>query len=171
MPQERDYAGDMRTVMDRMAHGVYSPPLVAIQIVNWLQQNDPELLDGWLHQQAHNMIRAAINQRDSSARTYNRIHSRRSVFQRAAVAAGGGDTGPLSNFIDEVYSIESGEKKPLGLLYHNDLIYVAKTYEDRERENGLQKAFLRALADRVGDQQVSDVFDNVDLAKLWNSIT
>jgi len=53
MTEERDYAAEMRAVIDsETSHGPYVSRQAAADIVEKLRANDPHLLDGWLSQPA-----------------------------------------------------------------------------------------------------------------------
>lgn len=168
----RNYAQEMRELIDKMATGEYAPPLLAAQLVNRLRAEDPELLAGWLDDQAVQFLRHAINLRDAAIRTHNRRVQSRSVFSGAVAAYQGGDRYALVGFQEEHYSVASGAKKPFGQMTHEDLLYAAEAYKQRKDQNALQEAFLRAVAERVGtDQVVSDVFDEQQLKQMWHSIS
>lgn len=170
---ERNYAAEMRAVIDaETGEGAYFAPTVAEHIVSKLRATDPDLLRGWLDGQAVSFVRDAINQRDCSTRTHNRIAARRSVFRQAAEAAEAGDPEPLkTNFMGEVYVIEDGSKVPLREMRKPELLFAADDFNRRANENALRAAFLTVLAKKVGNRKVSDVFDEDKLAAAWRSIS
>lgn len=168
----RDYAAEMRAVIDEMASGSYAAPVVAAEIVEKLRANDPELLDGWLHSQAVGFVRHAINLRDASVRTHNRIAVSRSVFRRAAEnAEAGDDTELMTNFLGEVYVVEGGMKMPLREMKADDLLFAAEDFTARAQENAMRAAFLRALAKKCHRKPVGEVFDEAKLAEMWRSVS
>ena len=168
----RDWATEMRVVMDaETSGGPYVPALVAAHIVEKLTATDPELLDGWLHAGAVSFLRQAINLRDHSARTHARTTAGRSVFRKAAEDLEGGDEQAVTAFLATVYMSEEGARVRLGDMRKPDLVYAADEYQARVRENAMQESFLRALAKKVGGRRVSDVFNDEQLAAMWNSIT
>lgn len=168
----RDYAREMRELIDKTATGEYAPPLLAAQLVNRLRAEDPELLQGWLDEQAVQFLRHAINQRDAAVRTHNRRFQARSVFSGAVSAFRAGNQYALQGFREEHYPVASGTKKPFGQMTHQDLLYAAESYRQRKDQNALQEAFLRAVAERVGtDQVVQDVFDEDQLKTMWHSLS
>lgn len=169
---ERDYAAEMRAVMDaETGDGPYTSVVVAEQIVEKLRATDPDLLHGWLDAQAVGIVRHAINLRDCSQRSHARVMAGRSVFRDAAEAAEAGDTGPLSRFLGTVYVVEDGSRVRLSEMRSPDLLFVADTYAKRAAENLLQEAFLRGLAKKVGKKKVSDLYDEAKLAEMWLSLT
>lgn len=168
----RDYAAEMRALIDKEATGTYASPLVARDIVEKLRANDPELLQGWLDDQAVNFVRHAINLRDSGTRTHNRVTASRSVFRKAAEAAEAGDDEELrTHFLNEVYVIGNGMRAPLRDMAADDLVFAADSFAKRAKDNVMREAFLRALARKVRNRRVGDVFDEEKLASLWRSIT
>lgn len=167
----RNYAAEMRAVIDaETASGPYTSVTVAGHIVEKLRATDPELLDGWLHAQAVQFVRMAINQRDCSTRTHARQIASRSVFRDAALAAEAGDPEALGGFLRTVYVVEDGSRVRLAEMRSPDLLFVAEDYGHRAADALMQEAFLRALAKKVKNRRVSDVYDEVKLAELWQSI-
>src|SRR4029079_14830431 len=167
----RDYAGEMRELIDKVATGEDAPPLLAAQLVTRLRAEDPELLQGWLDEQAVQFLRHAINLRDAAIRTHNRRSQARSVFSGAVAAFHAGNRFALQGFQEEHYSVANGVKKPFGQMTHNDLLYAAEAYGRRKDQNALQEAFLLAVAQRVGQNQVvQDVFDEAQLRSMGHSL-
>jgi len=168
----RDYAAEMRAVIDAEAQGTYASPVVAQQIVDKLRATDPELLSGYLDAQAVQIIRHAINLRDCSVRTHNRVAATRSVFRSAAEAAEAGDEEPLrTHFLAEVYLVEGGLKMPLREMRAAELTFAADDFARRASEHLMREAFLRALAKKCRTRPVGEVFSEDKLAALWNSIS
>ena len=168
----RDYAADMRAVIDAEAQGTYASPVVARHIVEKLRATDPDLLIGYLEAQAVQIIRHAINLRDCSTRAHNRTATSRSVFRAAAADFEEGDEEPLrSNFLGEPYVIETGERKPLGEMGRPERRYAAEDFGRREAENAMQKAFLLAIDKKAGTKRTCEVFSEEKLAELWASIS
>lgn len=168
---ERNYVAEMRALIDEeTSHGPYISASVAEKIVEKLSANDPQLLDGWLHAQAVQVIRHAINMRDGSMRTHARLTASRGVFADAAKQAQEGNVTPLTKFLDTRYVVEGGIRVRLGDMREPQLVFVADSYRRRAEEAMMQQAFLRALARKVGSDRVEDHFDEGELAKLWRSI-
>lgn len=168
----RNFAAEMRAVIDaETSGGPYISAVVAEHIADKLRATDPELLKGWLDQQAVNFLRHAINLRDCSVRSHARATAGRSVFRDAADAAEAGDTEALGTFLQTVYVIEDGSRVRLSEMRSPELLYVADGYGKKAAEHLLQEAFLRALAKKVGRAKVSDKFDEAKLTELWLSIT
>jgi|RhiMethySRZTD1v2_1073278.scaffolds.fasta_scaffold605059_2 hypothetical protein len=168
---ERNYAQEMRELIDMTTQGRYTSASAAQEIVNYLREHDPDLLHGWLDAQAVHFVRVAISNRDHSARAYNRTAASRSVFRKAAEDFDNGDEAPLrSNFLDEVYVIEAGVRMPLRQMTSVELSFVADDFGRSAKESLWREAFLRALAKKCGTRTVEQVFDEETIAKLWISV-
>lgn len=164
----RNYVAELRAIIDAETdHGPYVSRQVAEKIVAKLRETDPELLAGWLDEQAEHFIWQMINDRDRSTRAQSKERAKRFTF---AQAAADGDTTTLTTFLDMPFPIETGERKRLADLDAADLRYVATEYDNRARDNALTAAFLRALAKKVGRSTVGDRYTEAQLAKLWASL-
>lgn len=185
MTSDRDYAKDMRGVIDEAAsHGPYIPKQLATEIVEKLRVNDLELLQGWLDAQAEHFVWQAINDRDRSARSHAAATRDRGAFADAAeafesdqmaehsggTASGRGKKG-LRDFLSMRFTVADGSRRKLGTLTATDLTYVGDRYEKRENENAFWKVFVRALAKKVGKGTVGDHFDNAQLTQMFSSLS
>lgn len=168
----RDYAADMRAVIDaETSHGPYVSRVIAREIVEKLTVNDPELLDGWLHAQAEQLIWSAINTVDRSVRASARSSASRSAFADAAAEHDDGDSTALGRFLVARYVVEDGTRRELATLTKADLLFVADTYDARAKANAFEAAFMRALAKKVRNGTVADHFDEVKIAELRASLS
>lgn len=170
--EERDYAAEMRAVIDaETAGGPYASPVIAEHVVRKLRVTDPDLLDGWLQAQAVNFVRMMINQRDCSARTYARTAINRRAFGDAAKLHEAGTPDAVRPWLSVPFPVEDGTRKRLADLTAADLSFVAERYEDRARENRMTAAFLLALAKKLGAKKtVGDVYTDAALSRMWDSI-
>lgn len=160
----------VRQIIDETATTGYRPAQVATEIVEKLRTNEPEVLAVWLDAQAEHFIWQAINDRDRSRRGYAVHRAKSAAFREAREAHENGNVTALRGFLDTPYTIEDGTRILLAKMRKGDLLYVASGYEQRERENGMWKAFHRALAKKVGKGTVADHFSEVQLATMWGSI-
>lgn len=168
---DRDYAGEMRTVIDdATSAGPYSPPIAAGEIVEKLRVNDPELLDGWLHSQSVHFIWQAINDRDRSRRAVTQRHAKARDFGEAAEKFKGGDITPLRGFLNAPYTVADGTRRPLAELNREDLLFVASDYKSRADQNQLKASFMTALARKVGKGVVGDHFTEDQLRSMFESV-
>jgi hypothetical protein len=173
-PYKRDYAADMRKYLDeaRNTDGPYNAVTAAAVIADKIQREDPELYYGWLEAHATATIRAALTAADAATRAHARTTTA-SVFAAAAAAAEAGDPAPLKQgFLQAVYVVDSSyNRKALKDMIASDLTYVAGNYEDRARSQMFEATFFRALARKVGDGRVADVFNNQELSELHDQVT
>lgn len=167
----RDYAAEMRAVIDAEATGTYVPAIVASHIAEKLRETDAGLLAGWLDAQAETFIRQAINNRDNSQRTAARHSRPRSVFAEDADAAEGGEPERLQGWLSTRFTVEDGSRKPLAQLGHDELLFVADAYESRAKENRLTAAFTKAIARKVKTGVVGDHFTDEQLSTMWDSLS
>lgn len=168
---ERNYVTEMRAVIDREASGEYVSALVAREIVEKLRVNDPDLLIGWLSDQATALIQQAINERDRSRRSYARTAGPRSVFKKAADEMSAGQPAKMVGLLGTHYVVnEENLRKPLGSMTGSDLAFVSGRYHERSMENALEAAFFDALARKVGSDQVSDHFTDEQLTEMRKSL-
>jgi hypothetical protein len=172
----RDLAGSLRLIIDQeieKAGPVWTSAEVAARVVTHLRINDPELLAKWLDAQAVPIIRGAItsiraSRRASAAGARNKSAS---VFQEAVRKYEAGDESALSPWLDTDFVInQDQQRKRLGDMEQEDLVYAAEAYTDQARYSTMKAAFLRAIANRVGAGTVEQVFSNEDLARLWRSL-
>jgi hypothetical protein len=166
----RDYAAEMRAVIDAEATGTYVPGIVAAHIVEKLRETDADLLAGWLDAQAETFIRQAINNRDNSQRTAARYSKPRSVFAEATAAAESGEPEQLQGWLGTRFTVEDGSRKPLAEMARDDLLFASDAYTARANENRLTAAFLKAISRKVGKGRVADHFDDDQLSTMWDSL-
>lgn len=168
---ERDYAADMRAVIDaETANGPYNAAEVAAHVVKKLRATDPDLLLGFLERQAEYLVRQMIIQRDCSTRTHARTHARRNAFGAAAREAEQGQPEKLVKWLEVPFPVQDGTRKRLADLRADDLDFVASDYEHRANENALTASFLRALQRKVGRGTVGAKFSDDQLNRMWNSL-
>lgn len=168
----RDFVGEMRAVIEAAtSNAPYVSRVVAAEIVGKLRADDPDLLTGWLDLQAEQMVHAAINERDRSARASARANVGRTRFRDAADQADLGDLGPLRRLLDMPFVVQSGQRLPLGRMTGYDCGYVAESYESTARRARMHAALLRALEDRIGGERVEEHFSEEQLRDLWTSFS
>jgi hypothetical protein len=168
----RDYAAEIRAVVDaETGDGPYVSRVVAEQVVTKLRATNPDLLQGWLDSQAEHFIWQLIIDRDRSTRSHVRRTAKAVAFAADAEAAEAGDTNRLIRWMNVPYVTEDGSRKRLAVMRKNDLLFVADGYEAQARENKLHAAFMRAIARKVGNKEVGEVYTDRQLTTMWNSLT
>jgi hypothetical protein len=168
----RDFATEMRALIDaETSAGPYVSRHIARDIVDKLETADPELLAGWLHEQAEQLVWGAINYRDRSRRAHARTTGPRSAFAEAAVRHDEGDPRAMTGWLGCRYVVApEGTRKVLADLNRDELIYVARGYEKDSRSLAMEAAFFRALARKVKDGPVSEYFTEDQLLRLRESL-
>jgi len=167
----RDYAAEMRALIDaETSHGPYVSRMIAREIVEKLQANDADLLNGWLMVHAERLIWAAINERDRSVRGKARSANSRSRFGAAADKHDEGEPEALGEWLSCPFVVEDGSRRALATLTKVDLLFVAGTYDDRAKANSFEGVFMRALAKKVRTGTVADHFTDETLGALRRSL-
>jgi len=177
----RDVTEDMRRAIEKeLEHYTGSPWVagaVAVELVERLRRDDPELLNKWLEQQAVRVVREAIVGFEAAHRQQARAHAERqkppSVFRKALTRYE--ETGHrkevLAAWLDTTFIVTTGnQRKMLGDMTKDELHFAADRYQLVARTSTMQAAFLRALAERVGAKLVSEVFDEEELSRIWREI-
>jgi|SRR5580765_2112607 len=169
----RDYAAEMAGLIEQFASkGPYTPRVLASDIVQFLRDNDPALLDGWLRAQAEQFVWQAINDADRHLRGSLGQTAKPRAFSKATAALRKtGDTTQLRQFLDARYTIADGTRRPLAELTAADVEYVASGYAKLARANALKAAFFGALAKRIGEGTVADHFTDEQLREMWSGLS
>lgn len=162
----RNYATDMRALIDEATDGgPYVPRIIASEIVEKLQATDPDLLHGWLTEQAEHFIWQAINDRDRSRRAHTTHQIRRGAFADAA------DAGTTNSYLSLPFTVEDGTRRHLGTLRKPDLLYVSATYQRRANENQFLAQVMTAIAKKIGSRTVAEVYDEDQLRAMFQTGT
>lgn len=170
-PADRDYCQDMAGVINKHTGiGPYVPRIAAAEIVTKLLRNDPDLLHGWLQAQAIHFIWQAINDRDRSIRAATRARAGRVAFREAHEAHLAGDPQPLRRFLDLPFTVADGSRRRLAVMNGRDCQFVSADYGKRARQNRMMELFMAALAKKVGDRFVEDVYSEEQLSAMFRSL-
>lgn len=169
---ERDCDQEIDQLIDQLTQEApYSAPTVAQQIVEKLQTHDPELLQQWLHRRATDTVRQHINRRDASTRARARLFSGRDAFAAAVAAHNRGEVDALPGWLDSVWVANNRHvRKHLRDMTGKEVQFAADRYTATAAQLAMTSAFLRAIAARVGDQTVSEVYSDEQLAQMWQSL-
>lgn len=127
--------------------------LEAERFLTYMQLAHPDELAEWLATKKVQFITAEFARQERA--------DRKAALDAAIRAAFiGGDAEGLGLFRAAAFVIDdSAVRRPLGQMTEPDLLYAANWYE-RNGNHALEMAgFLRALAERVGDQPVASVMD------------
>lgn len=173
----RNIAQDLRAMIDKEiseAGPVWTSAEIAARVVAKLRVYDPELLAKWLDANAVPVVRETVNAISRAERSAIRQKPLGPVarFEAAVRRYEEGDKTALSQWLGVDYVInDENQRKRLGDMERDDLLYAATAYTKRAKYSSMQAAFLRALAERVGAGTVNQVFDDEQLSRLWRSLS
>lgn len=174
----RDLATDIRKVVDeeiKVAGPTWTAAVVANRVVARLREEDPELLTKWLDMMAPEVIRKMVTEVSHVKRMEARRASANApnpVFTSAVKRFEEGEEKALAAWLDTVYVVNTNNsRKKLRDMDQDDLKYAVNDYTARAKANAMQAAFLRALAEKVGARTVGEVYEDVELVRLWRSLS
>lgn len=167
----RDYVAEVRDRIDAITDGAasYVPRQVAKQVMEDLQENHSDILEGFLRSGAEEFILQVILTRDRSRRSHARAGSAARAFSEAASQAAGDDTR-LRGYLNMPMSLPDGSRQPLRSLRAPELLSVAGMYDGLAHRHALMASFLAALARRVGQDRVQDHFTESQLETMFRSL-
>lgn len=165
---ERNWVQEMDQIIERHTNvPTYQTRIVAQDIVTELLAEDPDLLNGWLQIRAADLIHETINHRDRSNRARGVIVRKQETFKDALDKFTSGDREPIHSFLATRWVVNANnDRKRLRDMNKEDLNFVAAGYEDRARQNISYAQFHWALARRVGDRTVGEVFTDEQLIHM-----
>ena len=172
--ESRDYGTEVRSLVLALlnAHSdaiTYSA--LADEVLSVLRQTDPELLEGWVEIQLHELMRNFIGGINRSRRSYARVATSRKRFGDAVEKYAAGDVGALSNWLEVRYQVDEGNNRlPLGKMGQRDLDFAAGQYQKRADTNAFEAQFLRALARKIGRGTVEDHFTEMQLCEVRDNV-
>lgn len=148
------------------------PSLAAAQLVAELRELHPEILQAWLDAHAEAIVRDAITARIRMVRARARAHAAAGAFARAAKRfEETGDVSALSSFEVRYVVDGSDTQRRVGEMTAADCRFVADRYELSGNRALMLAAFHRAVAHRIGNRTVADVFSEDAYDRLYRSIT
>ncbi len=136
-----------------------------------LAANEPELLDGWLHQIGRQTLGDFLRGQESSRRSawYSRAKGR--AFKAAADHfEETGDPSAFSLLERSFVVAKDNTRRHLREMDRKDHFFVADAYARSSTRDALLSAFHRAIGNKVGDRRTGDVFTEETLTRLYQSI-
>lgn len=169
---ERNVLKEMRELIKlKTSSGAFVAAVAAHEIVDWLREYEPELLQQWLNLLAPTFVREAITRQLAAERTYNRGHSPRAKFAQAIADHEAGDDAELIGWLETSYVVdEQRTRRQLGDMTSSEVNYVAQGYRASGKRDLLAAEFLFAISRKFIEGTVSDHFDNIVLDRLWKSL-
>jgi len=169
---ERDHELEMRElILARTASGTWTSRGVARDVVEQLRSTDPEFLHEWLDRRAENCVWQTVNDITRSQRAHARQTRGRREIADAIAAHEAGDGQAMRSWLDTAYVVNpQRERKNLGDMRRPDLLYVASGYRQTARRAQMHAAFFEALANKVGDKTVREVYDDQQIDTMYHSL-
>lgn len=174
----REYVQEMRDVVTgametaRTQGETFQHGALAHKIVAELRDRDSELLSGWMDLQAVEILRQYIGTIDRSSRAKERHKASRKAFGDAVERHKAGDPDAMTRFLNVTFVVdEASNRMQLGNMKKQDLRYAADSYQRQADANAFEASFLNALADKVGDKKVKEIFTEEQILKMRNSLT
>lgn len=147
------------------------PSSVARRLIQQLRAEDPELLTAWLELHAEAIFRESITAVIRSRRLRARKHADAGAFARAAQAFTNGDTDALSPF-EVRYVVDGADtQRRVRDMTRDDCLFVAERYSISADKALMLAAFHRAVAARVGERTIGEVFTEHEYDRMYRSIT
>ena len=181
MNEDRDYIAEMDAVIAEVTEGGgWVPAVVAAKLHARLLENDPDLLDGWLHVMAIQMLRRMIGLRQSHERTVARRRAGARAFASAAqefadadgeeeTEAAGARLLGLFRVTHEVDD-KNTQKRAFEMTGPEHLFVAENTYQRTANTHLMIAAFHRAVAKKIGSRRTDEVLTEERYEAMYRSI-
>lgn len=179
-PAVRNYTLEMmELIRDSIPEQEHRIPAIAERLVSRLRTEDPDLLNGFLHERAYYFMRAAMSEYATSHRRTmpSREQQRRSVFSASVRQyAQDGDAQALTQAVKvspfAVFRVVDGQdlRKPTGRMRAADVEYLVDHYTSIRNNAANEISFWRAVGRRLGDREIGEVFDEDEFDKMYFSV-
>lgn len=169
----RSYLDDMQALLsEKLPTTDYIAGVEAAKIVEWLRDNDPDLLHGWLNEIAVVVMSRTIATRSNRDRGDRRKNASVFAFSAAATRfAASGDPSEFSPFLEQFVVNSDNLRRIVADMTREDHTFVANRYNQRSEQQKAEAAFHKVIADRIGSgQTTSDVMDEDTYQRLHDSI-
>lgn len=168
----RDYAAEMAGRLRAVAAGPgeWVAAVEAEKLAAELAERDPDLLDGWLHDIASDVIRIHLVRMANGTRSASRAGAKRRAF--AAAAGEAEETGDYSSLLEVVHTVDDEQtRKRAADMTGADHRYVAHAYRQDAKTSRMLAMFHEAVAKKVGVRLTSEVFDTAEYEAMFVSLT
>lgn len=173
----RDYVREMDALFAKIIDDRPSYVLrdVAAEARQWCQDNDPDLLLGWLGMQAEDLLWQVLARREAGQRARSSTANKHAVFQAALSSAGSSDKTAATEYLsmlDTRFACNvRQERKKYGQMTKEEVMFVAETYARLEKRSKLKRLFHEAVANGLGeDETVGDKFDPARLLAIQQEL-
>ena len=173
--RDRNYLAEMDQLIAEATEGSsWVAPVIAAKLYAELLENDPELIDGWLHIVGTDALSRAIRGKAAAARARERNRARRGEFADSArnFEKGEDSYGVKLLGLFAVMHVVNGDevRKRAGEMTGADHLYVSERYRARGETALMEAAFHRAVAEKVGDRRTDEAMSLTDYQRLYQSI-
>jgi hypothetical protein len=168
---DRDYLTEMDLVLDEAISATDDPrAIIAAKLRARLDESDPDLLAGWLHEKAEDILTEELGLRERVERSKNfrRVGAR--SFANAAKEAEDGQPEALGTFALKFVVDEENNRRAIADMTGPDHLYVASRHASRANREQMLAAFHNAVAKKVGDKRTADVMGEEQYEALYRSI-
>lgn len=164
----------LRKRMDeRIRAGNSQGPLIALDFVHEMRQEDAETFHQALDELALFTIRALMSDISRDRNTRTGRQKRGAKYRAARDAHHAGDDGPLHSYLEEHVTTDArGTRKMLGDCRSPDLLFIAGRSRANERTHRFRAALTEAMARecQAKDCSVRERYDDRQLAALDRSL-
>jgi hypothetical protein len=153
----RDYNADMLAAIKRAVpkRGGWVASDVAQKLVATLEENDVDLLHGWLAENSRSIMTDYVSRVMTSRPASRPKTAIKSAFNDAVTSPT--PAAAVSRWLSSTYAVaDDNTRKALGEMTKDDLLYVADRHERRAKENQFEAIFFQVLARRVPKGKVVD---------------
>lgn len=181
MNEDRDFIAEMRVLIETELEAPSAEvPLLANDIVEKLEANDIDLLNGWLRTKARPLLGEYIRHMLSQKRALVRAHEPREMFgahlaefvatSNRKDKSGSPPATALVSWLTTKYHV-GRRNLNLGDFTKIELQKASAEYSARASRNAFEASFLTALAKKLtGEKKVSDVFSNDQIDRIYKSL-
>lgn len=149
--------------------GDFVAAIVAEKLLAGLAETAPELLEGWLHENARRFLTDEIGRRSAALRSKAVKRASSRAFGRSAKAAADGDSTELGHFtVDFVVAADSTRRR-VADMDGDDHKFVADSYQRSGTYDLMLAAFHRAVAKTVGKRHTSEVMSEEQYDQMLQS--
>lgn len=157
-------------MIDAATQGDYRARDVAREIYDQLRL-DPSFEKTWEEMVLAGIL-AVVQQRQRSQKSaFVRDASRRRFYETASAfdRENPQSVRELHRYMDIHFTVGGGVQRRLGDMYRADLEYAAENYRRQVSTHAMYVRVLEAIAERVGDGQVSDVYTEEELTRVFTT--
>jgi hypothetical protein len=180
MSGDRDYIAEMEARIKAATAGSdWVAAIVAEKLRAEILENDPELLDGWLHAMAVPLLRRVIGLRVHHENRAAKRGARARAFASAAAGLEDADANgrepaaaALLGMFSEIHVVDEGQnrKRAADMTGAEHLFVAENTYQRSANTALMLAAFHCAVAKKVGKKRTADVFSEEQYEALYISI-